>query len=127
MTFLLDNDIPPRIAQAVAVLDGDVKALREVFPEDAEDVSWLEQLGLKGWVLVTADRRILTRPQEVVILKQARVTSFFLGPFFGSLQFWDQAVWFVKHWPRFEQMAQTIGQGTCFVVKANGKMNAISV
>lgn len=111
----------------MTALGGDAKALRDEFRESTADTVWLAELGLRGWVLVTADRQILSRPQEVVILKQSRVTSFFLGRFFASLQFWGQAAWFVKHWPRFEQKAQTIAQGTCFVVKANGKMNAIAV
>jgi len=126
MTFLLDNNLSPRFAKALSALGSDVKALREEFPRDIQDVVLLAHLASKGWVLVSEDRHILTRPMEAAALKQARVTAFFLGPFFGSLKFWDQAVWLVKHWPSFEGVARTIDRGMCFVVKHNGKMNAVS-
>lgn len=122
MTFILDNDISFRIAEALRALGPDVRALRKHFPQETPDTELLAELGTKGWHLVTADRQILKRPHEAAALHKARVTTFFLGPFFETLQFWDQAVWLVKNWPRFESMAQNMDRGTCVIIKHSGKM-----
>ena len=126
MIFILDNNISPRFAKALSALERDVRALRDELPANTPDTNMLAHLGSKGWALVTSDMRILSRPQEAAVLREAKVTTFFVGAFFSSLQFWKQAVWIVKNWPRFESMAQTIDRGTCFIVRHNGKMNTIS-
>jgi hypothetical protein len=125
LIFLLDHNLSPRFARALAALGTEVKALRDEFPNDIPDESLLVQLGSRRWHFVTQDKHILTRPQEAAALRQAKVTAFFLGPFFSSLQFWEQAVWLVKHWPRFEEMGRNMSEGTCLMVKNNGKMNPV--
>jgi len=125
VTLILDNNISPRIARALAELGADAKALRDAFAQDISDADLLRELGSRGWALVTEDKRILTRPHETAVLREAKVTVFFLRPFFSSLEFWDEAVWMVKHWPRLEEMTRTIARGTCFIVKHNGKMSPI--
>jgi len=87
VTLLLDNMISPKIARALAALGAEAKALRDEFSADTEDTDLLRQLGSRGWGFVTIDKRILTRPHEAAMLKQAKVTTFFLRPFFGSLRF----------------------------------------
>jgi hypothetical protein len=127
VTFLLDNMISPKVALALRALEQDAWALREKFAENTPDSQWIAQLGRYGWALVTFDRRILSRPHEAAILKQGQVTAFFLGPFFRKYTFWDQAVWIIRHWPKFVNMAQTISRGTCFRVQQNAKMTPIGI
>ena len=52
----------------------------------------------------------------------ARVTGFFVCPFFLKREEWDQAVWLIRTWPKFEQMAELVPGGTCLSVQQNGKM-----
>jgi hypothetical protein len=125
VTLLLDNMISPKIARALVALGAEAKALCDEFNADTADTDLLRQLGSKGWGLVTVDKRILTRPHEAAMLKEAKVTTFFIRSFFGSLRFWDSALWMIKYWPRLEEMERTIARGTCFIVKHNGKMIAI--
>jgi hypothetical protein len=128
MKFLLDNNISFRLARALSALEtegNEVTALRDAFNENTPDKEWLGVLGAEGGVLVTADSRILTRPQEAAILKQLKITSFFLGPFFMRTRFWDQAVWMVRRWPDFKNAARMMEQGTCLTVPQRGKMRPI--
>jgi hypothetical protein len=122
MTIFLDNMISPCFAEALRALEQDVCALREKFPPDTLDTVWLTKLGERGWPLITLDRRILSRPQELLALRQAGVTAFFLGPFFSKAAFWDQAVWLLRHWPKFRDVTAALVKGACFTVQQNGKM-----
>lgn len=118
--------IPFKIAKALTALEKNVSSLREHFPENTPDVDWLRELGHNGWPFITVDKRIRTRPLERHEFKQANVTSFFLTSFFPKMQFWDQAVWLIKYWPRFENMANQVTRGSCFSVQQNGKMTPFS-
>jgi len=128
VTFFLDNMISPKFAKALRALGEDVYALRERFAEDTSDEEWLRRIGGEGWPLVTADKHILSRPHELQALKEAEVTTFFLGPFFATkTQFWDQAVWLIRNWPKLRQTAQTFKKGSCFSVSQRGKLRSLSV
>ena len=56
----------------------------------------LPRLKDTGWVFVTADTRITTRPVEAAALKESDVTALFLGPFWAKLTLWPQVAWLVK-------------------------------
>ena len=122
MTIFLDNMISPCFAKALTALGENVRALRDEFPRETPDTVWLESLGERGWPLITLDRRILSRPQELLALRQAGVMAFFLGPFFAKAPFWDQAVWLIRHWPSFRNVTAALAKGTCFTVQQNGRM-----
>ena len=119
--------IPPCFAEALRILRQDARALREEFLEDTPDIVWIQELGKRGWPLITVDRRIWSRPQELVALRQAGVTAFFLGPFFSKALFWDQAVWLMRHWPKFRNVTAALVKGACFTVQQNGKMTPMQL
>jgi len=123
--FILDNNISYRIANALGALGEDVRALRDIMPADSSDEAILKQLGAQGWHFVTADKRIRTRVYQAVALKNANILAFFLNPFFVKNRFWGQAVWMVRHWPRFSGIAQTYARPAAFVVQQNGKMSVM--
>jgi hypothetical protein len=114
--------ISPCFARALQALREDVCALQEKFPPNTPDTVWISELGKHGWPLITVDRRIMTRPHELVALKQAGVTAFFLGSFYSKAKFWDQATWLIRYWPQFLSVTVALPKGTCFTVQQNGKM-----
>ena len=127
MTYLFDNDISPKLAKMLRELGVDAWALREAFPENTPDTDYLPELGNRGWVLVTKDRHIRTRPVEAKALAESGVTALFLGPFFGKLTFWAQATWLVNRWPEIEKFASRIDPGTIGLIKQRGAPQVISL
>lgn len=125
MKFFLDNMISHRFAEALRALGKDVVALREEFPQNTTDTTWLAELGGHGWALVTVDRHIRSRPLERAALRDAQITAFFLCPFWSKLPYWDQAVWIVRRWPKFELIAATLTRGTHVNVQQNGTMRPL--
>lgn len=123
----MDNMISPRIAAALTALGEDVRALREEFAQETQDVDWIKQAGSRGWAFITVDKHISTRPHEVAALRTAQITGFFLGRFWAKTKGWDQAVWLIRHWPKFKNVVGTLARGTCFTVQQNGRMRPISL
>jgi len=52
----------------------------EHFPETATDQDWLDEVGRRGWIVLTKDHRIRYRRAEIEAIKAARVGAFVLTP-----------------------------------------------
>lgn len=89
MILLLDENMPPRVADALHAL-GTVEAyhVTKFLPRGASDMDVFELLREHAsWVLVTQDRNITRRPQELAALRSAQVAAFvFTGKANRSLE-----------------------------------------
>ncbi len=45
------------------------------FPPDTSDETWLADIGARGWVILTHDRRIRYKPNELAAVKRNRVAG----------------------------------------------------
>ena len=48
------------------------------FAHDTQDADWLLEIGKRGWVLLSKDRHILTRPLEIITFLRANIHAFVL-------------------------------------------------
>lgn len=83
------------------------------FPPGAKDQDWLPEVGRRGWILFTKDRRIRYRVAEVIALMRAGVRAFVLTA--GDLQAEEMAAVFIKALPRVIRF--TIGNPAPFIAK----------
>jgi hypothetical protein len=121
VTFFLDHNLSPRYAVMLrAAFNEDVCALKDHFAPDTPDEVWLPEIGNRGWVLVTEDKRIRVRPQERLALYLSGVTAFFLGKSFGELKLQEKGEALVKVWPKIKAAAETCQPGTLFMVSVKG-------
>lgn len=67
------------MAFALAALGLTIKRSREEFAQGAVDVDWLPTVGQRGWVLVSSDRRQSRKPDELAILRRAKVRAFYFS------------------------------------------------
>lgn len=121
MTYFFDNCIAPPIAEALRALGVEVKVLREEFAQAAKDVAWMPVVAAKGWIAITDDHRIRTRPAEKAVREKAGLRTVFIPPGVVQLTFWAQAAWFVARWPAIEAGTEKMKRGECVVVQMNGK------
>lgn len=95
MKFFVDNNIAPRIVQALNVLAGksnDLIPLIEVYPKDVKDEVWLSEIRQKGFnVIISGDRNIFKKPHQRQLLDDSELPAFFLTKGWFSLEFWTQA------------------------------------
>ena len=77
MKFFIDNNLSRHLAQGMSSFGEDVVHLRDHFPEDAEDVSWLKYIGQNRFVLITRDEQIRWKPAEIAALRKYKVGAFF--------------------------------------------------
>lgn len=121
MKFLLDNDIPFKIAHALTALGEPVEALRDVYGADAQDADWIPKAAAEKYVVVTADRKMLRGSAEKEALRKYKLTVLFLQPFFANLRMWDKAVWFIRKWESIRNFGTSASKGTLAKIGHQGR------
>ncbi len=62
--IFVDRSIPKSVATALNATRGDVEWLEPRFRPDAPDPEWLRAAGEGGWVVLSRDKKLRTRPAE---------------------------------------------------------------
>ena len=125
ITFFFDNCISKKLAAAMRVLGATniVHLQDDGFSEDAEDIEWVPKVAQRGHIIVTGDKKMLSRPHELEALRVNKATAFFLCKRFVEMQRWDQAAWLFQAWPSIMQAASRALPGQCFDVAENRKVS----
>ncbi len=120
MRFLLDNNLPRRVARAINELiqpEDKVDHLQDLFAPDTPDTVWIAALGHKSqYVVICGDPKIMRRPHERRALEDAKLTVFFLKPGWTNLEFWPQAIKLIQWWPDIMATARRVTAGAAFLV-----------
>jgi predicted nuclease of predicted toxin-antitoxin system len=101
--------VPEALRQAGAVVETHL----DHFPQEAPDIEWLREVGLRGWVVLTKDVKISSRPWEVEAIARAGVRVFILVA--GNLTSRQMASLLVGAVDRMERL--TIGNKAPFIAK----------
>jgi hypothetical protein len=125
VTYVFDNSMAPRLAAMLRALGYDARALRDEFGQDAKDAEFLPKLKDRGWVFVTTDKHIRTKPPEAQALRESKVVAIFLRPFFAKMSRIEQAAWLVGHWERITGWARDARPGMCVTIQQNGKIERL--
>ncbi len=76
--IFIDRSVPRGVADAVKRMRNDVLWLEDEFPHDVPDQEWLAAAGEKGWLVITHDRKVRTRPGERWAIMEHGVGCFIL-------------------------------------------------
>jgi PIN like domain len=75
--FLVDESLGGQlVTSALREAGAAVERLRDHFPPGTPDRDWLTDVGKRGWVVLTKDKRIRRRPAEVAAIVGANVRAF---------------------------------------------------
>jgi predicted nuclease of predicted toxin-antitoxin system len=89
------------VADALRQAGVDAQVHDDHFRRNAEDEEWLREVGRRGWVVLTRDRRIRYRSHERTALMQAGVRAFILVA--GNLSGREMGEIFVKALPAMQK------------------------
>jgi len=77
--IFIDRSIPRGVADALKKVREDVRWLEDEFSHDTKETDWLPEIGRRGWLVVSRDKKIRTRPGERRALLDAGVGCFILA------------------------------------------------
>ena len=102
--FFLDSCLGRHVvAEALRTAGAEVKVHADYFREDALDDEWLDQVGKRGWLVLTKDKRIRYRRAEFAAVVQANVRLFVLTA--GNVTAMEMGEIFVKALRRMIRLA----------------------
>lgn len=76
--IFVNGSIPRSAADELARIGKDAKWKGELFPLDTKDPVWLRAAGIHGWLVITRDKRIRSRPGEREAIMTHSVGCFIL-------------------------------------------------
>lgn len=76
--IFIDGNVPRGVADQLRNIGKDAKAKIEIFPADTQDTVWLTACGVNGWLAITRDGHIRTRPGEKQAIVDHEVGCFIL-------------------------------------------------
>jgi predicted nuclease of predicted toxin-antitoxin system len=101
-TFFIDRSLGRHIvATALRQAGLEVEVHDDHFPPDAKDQEWLSEVGVRGWVVLTKDKRIKHRLLEMNAVLSARARVFTLTA--GDLQGQEMASIFLRALPKIQR------------------------
>ncbi|MGD9689805.1 MAG: hypothetical protein AB7K52_09150 [Phycisphaerales bacterium] len=133
MKFFFDNCVSRRLATAMNALvepEHSVVHLCDRWPradrETIADTEWIRSLGTEaGWIVISGDIRIRSRPAERDALRAARLTTFFLADGYPKLEKWEQVRWLIDKWPEIVDLAERVAPGSTFRVPKRGRIETV--
>jgi hypothetical protein len=119
LKVFFDNNLSPYLAHALDVLlgpEGDrVVHLTDRFSADTEDRVWMTALGdERGWIVISADRRIHRNRLERDAWRRSGLVVFFLSPQWHRLRSTDIAWRLLRWWPRIRDQAGIVAPPAAF-------------
>lgn len=85
--------------------------LDELLPQGMDDPDWIPAVGDRGWVVITNDRRLRTRPVEAQLAIDHRLKVIHLHGGVGSSSTWDQLTRIATRWEAVKQQVEREPEG----------------
>lgn len=113
MKLALDENLPPALAHATNALlvphGGQAISIPERFGTGIGDLEWIGALRQEdGWAVLTADRRLRTRPHERLALMQSGLVFFVLAQGWNQESFWPKAAGVIRWLPSMIEAFSTV-------------------
>ncbi|HWQ69948.1 MAG TPA: hypothetical protein VN494_08345 [Patescibacteria group bacterium] len=114
-----------RIASALRQAGVEVHVHDDDFSPDARDEEWLQEVGQRGWVVFTKDRKIRYRSPELAAIIRANVRTFVLTG--GNLQGEEMGRTFVKALPAIRRFVSRNPPPFVATVTRSGSVSIVFV
>ncbi len=76
--IFVDASLPKTVADELKKVREDVVFKHDIFPQGTDDPIWLRRVGNEGWLAITRDWHIRTRPGERAAIMENDVGCFIL-------------------------------------------------
>ena len=124
MKLLVDENLPPALARALAALfpgKHEIIHLREKFGPAVKDIEWIKILGDEGkWIVLSSDRRITKIKAENHAFKSSRLVGFFFAAGLQKAKLTKQMERLMAVWETIETQVDLISGGGMFEIQMKG-------
>jgi hypothetical protein len=113
------------LGDALTELGAPFIALNQHFPQNTPDEVWLKEAGKRHWVVLTRDKNIRRRPNELQAFRDSGVIAFVLTA--GDASAADTAVLVKRVYPKLIRKAQSSKPPAMFSITLGGAISQIKL
>lgn len=136
MYIVCDENIPPKIPDAIKLLDMtaqyyEVHTIRELGLLSTKDIDLFAELKNratakhKKCVFITGDVNIFKRKPELQAFKNNKIIAFVCPPSYGNKPLWERSVYMMSCWSAIIEVAQKAHEKDIFILPAySGMLNS---
>ena len=115
LVYVVDENLL-RLGRALIALRNDIACfgqppLAELLPPGAGDTEWIPIVGSRGWIAITSDKRLRTRPAEARLAIEHRLKVVHLHGGVGHRSAWQQAERLISRWSAIERQRSNFADG----------------
>ena len=114
-----------RLGEALTEIGAPFIALNQHFPQNTPDDVWLKEAGKRRWVVLTRDKNIRRRPNELQAFRDSGVIAFVLTA--GDASAADTAALVSRLYPKLIRKAQATKPPAMFSVTLAGTISQIKL
>jgi hypothetical protein len=122
--IFVNGSMPRFVADELSRAGKDVKWKGELFPLDTKDPVWLEAVGVNGWLAITRDGKIRTRPAERQAITEHGVGCFILT-YRNDLKRAEIAQLVLAHIEAMEEKFRRTERPFIYTVAGNGEFRRL--
>lgn len=116
--FFVDECLGKQVAQALLDAGARVEVHAAHFPKGVDDVDWIPEVSRRGWVILSKDKMVRTRPNEKSVLLSSNARAFILTS--GNMTGPTMAETFVKQLRKMVRLARQQQPPFIAMVKQSG-------
>ncbi len=124
MKLIVDENLPPALARALAALfvgTHDVVYIRDRFGPKVLDTQWIPELSREGaWVVLSGDRKIARKKSEQQAFRTSRLTGFFFAPGLQKAPLTKKMERLMAVWDTIEKQVPLVSGGSIFEIQMKG-------
>lgn len=122
--IFIDRSIPKSVADALKLVREDVLWLEDVFNHRAKETEWLPDVGRRGWIVISRDKKIRSRPGERRILEESNVGCFIIAQKQNPTR-WQYLKLLAATLDRIEEVFNETPRPFIFKVDSAGKLTRV--
>ena len=118
--IFIDASLPRTVADELKKVREDVIFKHDIFRPGTDDAIWLRKVGVEGWLAITHDAHIRTRPGERAVIMENGVGCFILT-YKQDLQKPEIVQMVFDYLPEMEEKFRTTRRPFIYTVSKNGE------
>ena len=122
--IFIDCSIPRAVAEALKAVRNDVLWLEDQFALDTKDRVWLAAAGANEWLVISRDKKVITRPGERAAIMENNVGCFIIAQK-QNLTKWDYFKLLAKTIDGMEERFLLTPRPFIYKVGANGDFKLV--
>lgn len=98
----------------------------DLLPQGILDPDWIPIVGQRGWVVITNDRRLRTRPMEAELAIEHKLKVVHLHGQLGVRPAWEQLTRLTARWPAIERHHEKQPEGPWWLSVQHSEVKVLS-